>query len=202
VDAGMAVTLLSRDPSKSTKSFPDSVKVLKTDYSSIDSILPSLKNQDAVVDLINRHQSDVSIRLIDAAIAAGISHYIPSAFGVDQKHPYIRTLPPVQDKVKMEEHLEARAAEGKITFTAIETSMFLEYALNGLMFPLDGGTARLYNGGTTKVSMTCMDDIGIAVATALLKRDDEKIKNGYVFTQSCSSMPRRQHPTSIGKLRM
>jgi len=54
--ANFIVTALTRDPSKIGNSFPSAVKLVKTNYDSVESLIPSLEGQDAVVDLINRNQ--------------------------------------------------------------------------------------------------------------------------------------------------
>jgi hypothetical protein len=77
--ATFTVTALTCDPLKIDNSFPSAAKLVQTNYDSVESLVPSLKNQDAVVDLFNRHQWEVSVRLIDAAISAKVPHFIPSS---------------------------------------------------------------------------------------------------------------------------
>ncbi len=59
--------------------------VVQADYGDPDALTATLTNdvgkQDALVILLNRDLPDVQIRLIDAAVAAGIMHIIPSRFG-------------------------------------------------------------------------------------------------------------------------
>jgi uncharacterized protein YbjT (DUF2867 family) len=185
LSANFTVTALTRDPAKISKSFPSAVKLVKADYSSIETLAPALKDQDAIVDLINRNQWEVSIRLIDAAIAAKLPHFIPSSFGIDRSKPRARTLPSISGKIKMEDHLSARSKEGAITFTAIETSLFLDWGLaKSVLFPLEGGKTRLYDGGDVKLSASLLDDIGKAVAMALVKRDSEEVRNRTLYIHS------------------
>lgn len=161
------------------------MKLVKTDYDTIDALIPNLRGQDAVVDLINRNHWETSIRLIDAAIAAEVPHFIPSAFGLDQTEEFLRSIPPIQGKIKMEDYLIAKAEEGAISFTAIETSMFFDWALKiGVLFPLAGGQARVFNDGNVKISTSLLDHIGLAVATALSKRDDDRVRNRVLLMQS------------------
>jgi uncharacterized protein YbjT (DUF2867 family) len=53
--ANFTVTALTRDALKIDNSFPSAVKVVKMNYASVESLVPSLEGQDAVVDLINRN---------------------------------------------------------------------------------------------------------------------------------------------------
>ena len=181
--ANFTVTALTRDPQKIGSSFPSAVKLVKADYDSVQTLVPSLEGQDAVIDLINRNQWEVSIRLIDAAIAAKVPHFIPSSFGLDQRHPELRKNPSVVGKLKMEDHIIAKGKEGAISFTAIETSAFFDWALaNNIWFPLKGGTAMLF--GDDKLSTSRLDDIGKAVATALLKRNSDEVRNRVLYMRS------------------
>ena len=67
--------------------------------------MPYLEGQDAVVDLINRNQWEVSIRPIGAAISAKVPHFIPSSIGLDMSKPEARKMPPLLGKVKMEDYI-------------------------------------------------------------------------------------------------
>jgi hypothetical protein len=170
--ANFTVTALTRNPLKIGNSFPSAVKVVKTNYDSVESLAPSLEGQDAVVDLINRNQCEASIRLIDAAISVKVPHFIPSSFGLDMSKLEACKMPPFLGKAKMEDYIIAKFKEGVIAFTAIQVNMIFDYALSkSIFFPLDGGKVFIFNGGDIKVSGSLLDDIGKAVATALVKRD-------------------------------
>lgn len=185
VKANFDVTALTRDPSNVKGTFPTSVKFVKVDYDSVDSIVPHIHGQDAVVDLINRNESDVSIRLIDAAIAAKVPHFIPSSFGLDQSNPEVRKIPATFSKRAMEDYLFQKGKEGAISYTAIETAIFLDWAIRaGVYFDLKGGSARTFNGGDVKNSASLLDDIGKAVATALTKRESDEVRNKVLFMRS------------------
>jgi hypothetical protein len=123
--ANFTVTALTRDPLKIGNSFPSAVKVVKTNYDSVESFVPPLEGQDAVVDLINRNQWEASIGLIDAAISAKVPHFIPSSFGLDMSKPEACKKPPLLGKAKMEDYIITKSEEGVISFTAIQVNMIL-----------------------------------------------------------------------------
>lgn len=68
--------------------------------------------------------------LVDAAIAVGIPHIIPSAFGVSTTVPGVRDNPVLESKARMEDHLIQKAKEGRVTYTQIQTSSFFDWALD------------------------------------------------------------------------
>jgi putative NADH-flavin reductase len=54
--ANFIVTALTRVTLKIGNSFPSAVKVVKTNYDSVESLVTPLDGQDAIVYLINRNQ--------------------------------------------------------------------------------------------------------------------------------------------------
>lgn len=77
------VTVGTRDASSS--SFPAGVKVVQIDYSSQASLISAFNGQDAVVVTIGNLNlallEQIQMAVVDAAVAAGVSHIIPSNFG-------------------------------------------------------------------------------------------------------------------------
>jgi nucleoside-diphosphate-sugar epimerase len=181
IDAGFNVTVLSRDPSKASGKVPSEVNTVKADYTSVETLVPVLKDKDFVslVILINRNQATPQIVAIDAAIAAGIPHIVPSSFGVGTSTPEVRAIPSLAGKIAMEDHLLAAVAAGRVAYTSINTGVFLEWCLDrNILFDLAGaGPTRVYDGGDVPVSTTRMGDIGTAVAAAVARRGDEGVRN-------------------------
>lgn len=123
------------------------------------------------------------LALIDATIAAGIPHYIPSSFGADMRKMKNRELPPLQPKGEMEEYVVKKANEGAFTFTIINQGVLLDWALDrNLLLNFDGQPIRLFDHGKGMMSATVLDDVGKAVANALLRRD--QVINKYCFIHS------------------
>lgn len=183
--SGFQVTLLTRDPSKLPASkFPTNIKVVKVDYTSVETLTPFLSGYDAVVDLTNRTATEIQLRVIDAAIAAQMPHIIPSSYGVGTKNPGIRSFPHVAGKRKMEDYILHKAEEGALTFTGIQTGIFLELALrnSGIINTKDDGPTTLFDGGDKRLSSTSIDSIGKAVAAALMK--PEETKNRFLYVQN------------------
>jgi nucleoside-diphosphate-sugar epimerase len=183
---GFEVTALTSKPEQIEEAYKDQVQARKADYSSVDTLAPSLQDCDALVILLNRNALDAQILLIDAAVAAGVSHIIPSCFGQDSTIKEWRTNPAAEEKIKMEDHVIKLAQEEKFTFTGIQTGLFLDWAvrLNFLLNCKGDGPTMLFDGGDTLLSATSLNDIGMAVANSLLAI--EKTKNRFLKVQSAA----------------
>ena len=75
------------------------------------------------------------IKIIDAALAAGVKRFIPSEFGSDTLNPNIVELfsPALAVKVSILEYL--RANEGRMSWTGIATGAFFDFVGYSLPLP-------------------------------------------------------------------
>jgi hypothetical protein len=129
VDHGIDVTTLSRNTAQAAKNFPPSIKHVQIDYSSTTQLTDVLREGqfDSLIILINRHQNDPQLKLIDAAVTAQIPHIIPSSFGITSTHPEILRLPQVKEKFEMEKYLVDKADQGLVSYTAINSGLFFDW---------------------------------------------------------------------------
>ncbi len=182
------------------------IKVID-DYFDPRALRTALSGCDALVILLNRSLGDQQIALIDAAIATQISHIIPSSYGVGVSHPYLRSSPPLEEKVKMLDHLHSAIksqpspppTDGRpgrnTTFTAIDTGVFLELAMK--MHSLinlkgaydDNEVTRVCDGGDTPFAISSLADIatGTKNAVVLGVADDERVRNKSLNIQTIST---------------
>jgi hypothetical protein len=130
LSSGFKVSVLTRDASKTKSS---GTQAIETDYSEA-SLLEALKDQDAVVSTIGALGTLAQIKLIDAAIAAGVKRFIPSDFapntpelGAMEKilpELYMRLKP----KATVIEYLEKQAkAHPDFTWTAIGSGPLFDW---------------------------------------------------------------------------
>jgi NmrA-like family len=76
---------------------------------------------------------DVEKKLIDASIAAGVSHFMPSQFGSDIDDPRCVSLVPLDEwKREITDYLREKEGSG-LTWTGIYSGPFLDWVRN---FPL------------------------------------------------------------------
>jgi nucleoside-diphosphate-sugar epimerase len=184
-DPSFTVTILSRISSKAT--FPPNVPVVKvSDAYTLPELTLAFENQDAVVIALTTSsvtkdgRDGLAIRLIDAAVAAGVKRFIPSEFGVNNLDPRARSLVPVYDiKGAMLEHLIAQslASNGKLTWTSICCGSWLDWALdptksgNFLGIDVKARKAVIYDSGSARFSVTTSGNTGLAVVRALKYAD-------------------------------
>ncbi|KAF4441571.1 hypothetical protein F53441_11975 [Fusarium austroafricanum] len=181
---GFKVSVLTREPSLAK--LPSGVEAIAADYTSAETLAPSLMGRgfDAIVIILNRLAYDASLVTMQAAVNAGIYRAIPSFFGVSLDNPEIANMPFMNSKLPVYNDVYEKAAKGDITFTAINTGMFLDWVLDEDIFICLSGKfpTRVADGGDIKMSATAHDDIGKAIAAVLLKPEETKNKLYYINT--------------------
>lgn len=125
VDSGkFNVTVLSRP--ESDKTYAADIKVVKSDYSEA-SLVDAFKGQDAVVSALGSAGLAEEIKIIDAAVKAGVKRYLPSEYGSNTKNTKALSLIPMFGvKIQVKEHLKAQESKG-LTWTAIATGPFFDW---------------------------------------------------------------------------
>ncbi|KAF4957205.1 hypothetical protein FGADI_3270 [Fusarium gaditjirri] len=173
------LTVLTR--AGSTSKFPSSTKVIQVDYESLDSLTSALQGQDAVVSTLGSLAIPSQTLLIDAAVAAGVKRFLPSEFGSNLVIPSVRQLPVFKTKVDIEDKLIALANEGKISYTFVYNSAFLDWGLShGLFFDFSKAEATLWDGGNAEFSTTTLATVGQAVIGVLTHPAETKDRAVYV----------------------
>ncbi|VTT55958.1 unnamed protein product [Fusarium fujikuroi] len=181
---GFKVSVLTRNPSLAKLSAE--VDVIGADYSSAETLSPSLVGRgfDAIVIILNRLAYDASVVAMQAAVNAGIYRAIPSFFGVSLDNPEIANMPFMKTKLPVLNDVLAKAQKGEITYTGINTGMFLDWVLDEDIFVGLSGKAptRVADGGDIPMSATTLDDIGKAISAVLLNPDETVNKLCYIHT--------------------
>jgi len=169
--ADYAVTVLTRKGSDSASKLPkdSNITVVEVDYSSIPSLTEALKGHTAVVSTLATTSVGSQNPLIDAAIAAGVSRFIPSEFGSDTVNPKSAALPVFKYKVETAKYLEAAASKHpSFSYTLIANGPFLDWGLQvGFIVNAAKHSATVFNGGDVPFSATTLDTIGRAVVGVL-----------------------------------
>ncbi|KAE9390848.1 NAD(P)-binding protein [Gymnopus androsaceus JB14] len=169
------VTVGTRDASGT---FPAGVKVVQIDYSSQESLVKAFSGQDAVIVTIGNHNpallEEIQMAIVDAAVTAGVKHLIPSNFGGDLEAHRTDVL---DFKIRVEEKLAKLASEGKISYTAIGTGIFFDWALMIGFLGVDLTTkkASLLNDGNFKLNVTKLSTVAQVIIKIL--SSPETVKN-------------------------
>jgi hypothetical protein len=177
-ESSFNTTVLSRQGSKST--FPSGVKVIRADYDSLDSLKEAFQGQDAVISLVGGTALGDQDKLIDAAIAAGVKHFVPSEYGSNTPDKRTRDIVPVfEAKFNTVNYLKSK--EKEISWTSIVTGPFFDWGLKVGFLGFDGKskTATLFDDGEAVFSATNLHQIGVTTVKALEHAD--LTKNQYVY---------------------
>jgi uncharacterized protein YbjT (DUF2867 family) len=175
--AGYAVTAISR--TASTATFPPSVKVIRTDLSSLSSLTSAFQGQDAVIVTTATTEVSAQSVLVDAAVAAGVKRFIPSEFG----HAFpklsggLATI--FSAKAKVGEYIAEKArAHPEFTWTAIATSPFFDWGLDHGFWGinLEEKTARVIDSGDEVVSTSTLGFVAKAIVAVLQHEEETRNK--------------------------
>ncbi|EXJ89276.1 hypothetical protein A1O3_02342 [Capronia epimyces CBS 606.96] len=170
--AGFPVTVLTRKGSNSTSRIPKDSKVTirEVDYSDVSSLTEALKGVDVVVSTLATQAAGEQTPLIDAAVAAGVTRFIPSEFGSDTANPKTAQLPVFKGKVDTVAYLKtkveetAKAGKPSFSYTQIFNGPFFDWGLRvGFIVNPAQHSAVVYNGGDVPFSTSTLDTIGQAV---------------------------------------
>jgi putative NADH-flavin reductase len=182
------VTVLSRSSSKST--YPPSVHVARvSDDLPEDELVEALRGQDAVIVAFAGSNSDLQIRLADAAARAGVQRFIPADFGScdSSSSRALELVPLYLAKQRVRQHLEQLASgssqsPGRLSWTSLVCGHFFDYGLKSglLQFDIEACKARIFDGGEIKWSATTIETIARAVVRVLQKEDETKNRMLYI----------------------
>ena len=124
--------------------------------------------QDAVVCTLSREAIPCQAALIDAAVEAGVTRFIPSEFGANLKNDNSRRLVNYRAKVEIEEYLEHKAMQSRISYTFLYTNVLMDWSIRaGILLDIVNTRAYLYDGGNAYVSMATISSAAKAVVGIL-----------------------------------
>lgn len=182
------LTVLSRESSKST--FPSDVKVYKVedDYP-VNQLVSAFKGQDALVSALPGRPYTVHLRMIDAAVQAGVKRFIPSEYGNNTCTAAADLVPLYADKAKVISYLKNKESTG-LTWTAIHAGQFFDWGLESgwLNYHLEEKRATIYDTGDKQWSTTNIGTVATAVAKVLSKPDETKNKPMFVASFTVSQL--------------
>lgn len=183
------MTILTRQSSQAK--FPESVNVIRVDYTSVPDLTSALSDQDAVVSVLTTSAMDAQLPLIEAAVAAGVRRFLPSEFCANIGNPKAATLPVYRSKIAIHEVIQRHAQHNPhFTYTLIRNGPFLDWSLAyGFFLNLNGGSTPFYDGGDRPFSTTSLATIGQAVVQVL--RHSKATQNRAVFVHDLVTTQRK-----------
>ncbi|KAL4985311.1 hypothetical protein BDW68DRAFT_198911 [Aspergillus falconensis] len=174
------VTVLTR--SSSTADFPAGATVRKSDFSPSD-LREALTGQDAVISAVGAPGFAEQKELIDAAIAVGVSRFIPSEFSADSQNDTVLALLPLfRQKKEVIEYLKSK--EKEIDWTGIACSGLFDWGIaNGFLgYDIGSRTATIWDDGNKRFTFTNQKQLGRAVVSVL--RHLGATANQYLYISS------------------
>ncbi|KAJ5898347.1 isoflavone reductase family protein [Penicillium tannophilum] len=180
------LSILSRKSSKST--FPSHIKVhtVDDDYP-INQLVDAFKGQDALVSTLPGRPYTVHLRMIDAAIQAGVKRFIPTEYGNNTCAAAAELVVLYAEKAKVIAYLKTKESTG-LTWTAIHTGQFFDWGLESGWFDyyLKEKRVTIYDSGDKPWSTSTLGIASAAVVKVLLKPDETKNRPIYVASFTVS----------------
>ncbi|KAF3480972.1 uncharacterized protein GIQ15_06319 [Arthroderma uncinatum] len=183
------VCVFKRASSKSKSEYPPSVRVVRvSDDFPVDEVADALKGQDALVVTITPYLTELQKRLADAAVKAGVKHFIPADFGsCDSQDKKVCELAPLYGrKADVRQHLQELSASSRHGFfwTSLVCGHFFNDDLHLKHIFLEDGRADVFGDGELRASTSTLKQIGRATAKVLELGASEKTKNRVLYIQS------------------
>lgn len=180
--AGFDVTVLTRQDS--SQLFDSRARVEKVNYESFESLKNALTGQEVVINTLNvgAVPRAVHLRIIDAAVAAGVKRFIPSEYGCDTTNPQVAKLPVFADKISVQEHLKIASQSSGLSYSLLSTGAFLDWVIQReFIIDLSGSEATLYDGGHRKFSATTLSGVGKSLVGIINNLD--ATKNSVIYVE-------------------
>ncbi|KAJ6007632.1 isoflavone reductase family protein [Penicillium herquei] len=176
------LSILSRKSSKSI--FPPGIKVKQVDDDyPLHQLLEAFQGQDALVSTLPGRPYTVHMRMIDAAIQAGVKRFIPTEYGNNTCTAAAELVTLYEGKAKVATYLKSKESTG-LTWTAIHTGQFFDWGIESgwLDYHLEEKRVTIYDSGDKMWSTTNIGTAATAVAKVLL--NPEKTNNKALFVAS------------------
>jgi nucleoside-diphosphate-sugar epimerase len=183
-------TIITRASSKSTYGATPTLSVPNT--LPVDALTALLTGFDALVITMAGSYVAESLRLADAAFAAGVHRIIPADFGScdSADDETMEILPLMAGKAKIRAYLDElcmkEREEGKMTWTSLITGHFFDYGLGcGLLcFDVRKKKVQMLDGGEIRFSTSNLPAIGEAVVKILTREEQGPLENRLLYVQS------------------
>jgi len=182
------VTVLKRESSRTPSNYPQSVKEIRIpDDFAHDTLVMTLKGQDAVIITTSGALIDLQKKLALAAAQAGVQRFIPADFGsVDSESENARKMVPLYGhKRGLRLYLQTLAEEyPAFSWTALVCGHFFDWSLKFMHIWVETHTINFLDDGNTKASASTLGQIAKAVARILERADNPETKNRILYVQS------------------
>ncbi|KAJ4292520.1 hypothetical protein N0V90_009183 [Kalmusia sp. IMI 367209] len=183
-DYEVAVLSRIRSSASSTLHPHPNLTIKEVDFTSVTSLASALNGVGVVISCLATSAIGSQSPLIDAAVAAGVSRFVPAEFGMDSLNELCVRLPVCMPKAETQRYLAAKVRENPgFSWTAIANGLFLDWCLKeGIILDLKEHSATLYNGGDVPFSTTVLNDVAKAVIGVIEYQEETANRVVYVHT--------------------
>ncbi|TFB07534.1 Isoflavone reductase [Trichoderma ghanense] len=183
--AGHLVTALSRSASNCSSKLPKHphLSIVEVDYDSVASLTAALQGHAVVIAALPVATPIGSQdKLIDAAVAAGVTRFFPAEFGTDTDNEKCMKLPVFANKMQALAYLKDKVARHpSFSYTALCTGSFLDWGLAaGFLVHPKTHTATIYDDGNLPFSTTTLSTISKAVVSIISRPEETKNRHVYI----------------------
>lgn len=162
------VTAITRPDS--TNVFSEGIhKVAKVDYNDHSALVTALTGQQAlIITLAVTAAPESQIKLIDAAIEAGVRYIVPNQWGIDVDNEQLGKDTLMGGRhMPIREHIEKHGG-GKTFWISVCCGFWYEFSLAGTEarygFDFNRKTVTFYDDGNVKINTSTWPQVGLAVA--------------------------------------
>ncbi|EDU39614.1 NmrA multi-domain protein [Pyrenophora tritici-repentis] len=151
----------------------------KSDFSTA-SLLGAFSGQDIIISTMSGGDSDLQIRIVDAAVAAGVKRFIPDEFGHDTLNRSIQTrIPKYAGRATVIDYLQHMSKS--FEWTAIATGYTLDTNLvsGNMGLDMEWYSATIHGIGTEQFAASSLEKVGSVVACTINHWDE--VKNQYIY---------------------
>ncbi|KAK3115089.1 hypothetical protein LTR53_005905 [Teratosphaeriaceae sp. CCFEE 6253] len=182
--AGFHVQALHRHNATSQPNL-GGVAIVEVDYTDAAQLEQMLQGQHAVISALGDTPGALAAQeaLITAAVAAGVSRFVPSEYGSDTLHGRVRAFPFFADMLQHQDLLK-RAAESQpaFSYSLLITGPFLDWGLSVVPFIVNVGdpATQRFDGGDVPFSTTRVATLAAALASLLSQPEATKNRVLYI----------------------
>ncbi|KAM0461402.1 hypothetical protein ACHAPV_004106 [Trichoderma viride] len=181
LSAGFIVTVIARPESTST--YPQGIAVKKSSYDDLKTLTEVLKGQDALVEAFNPAAAEHQSTIVQAALAAGVSHLITPEFSTDSFSAHSGEIRIFEPKHKAQKELESltSAPDCTLSWTGIILGAWFDWGIEEGFFWVNkkDRTITRFGSGDQKVSMSHIALAGETIVSVL--QNPEKYRNRVAY---------------------
>ncbi|KAF1994713.1 hypothetical protein P154DRAFT_581567 [Amniculicola lignicola CBS 123094] len=153
-----------------------------SDFSS-PSLTSAFKGHDIIIVAVPGGDTDFQIRIINAAVSAGVPRYIPYEFGQDTLNTGVQErLPKYLERARVIEYLQDICSEHQsFEWVGVAVGCILDRALltGDLGFDMQWQSATIHGTGNERFAVSSIERVGVVVESLIQQWG--QVRNRYIY---------------------